>query len=179
VIAGVWWGLLALVLLLALGGKLTETFGTKDGGGQSGHLASSERPSHPGPAEVRDQLIAVTEIAVDKAKKRNPPAAEQLASVLRQMRELSPSDAQLVHLAGLIPDTESIPLLVNAAGYRRSLRRICPRGARLPDRVCGKVAQLATHYGVSRSTVTRGCGCWRPRAWCASCRAGGRSGQTS
>jgi len=122
VIAGVWWGLLALVLLLALGGKLTETFGTKDGGGQSGHLASSERPSHPGPAEVRDQLIAVTEIAVDKAKKRNPPAAEQLASVLRQMRELSPSDAQLVHLAGLIPDTESIPLLVNAAGYRRSLR---------------------------------------------------------
>jgi hypothetical protein len=114
-IAVPWWILLALVLLLALVGKLTETSGTKDGG-RSGHLASSEWPSHPGPAEVRDQLIAITEIAVGKGKKRNSPAARQLASVLRQLRKLSPSDAQLVRLAGLIPDAESIPLLVNAVG---------------------------------------------------------------
>jgi hypothetical protein len=115
-IAVPWWILLALVLLLALVGKLTDTSATKDGGGRSDHPASSERPSHPGPAEVRDQLIAVTEIAVGKGKKRNSPAAEQLASVLRQLRKLSPSDAQLIRLAGLIPAAESIPVLVNATG---------------------------------------------------------------
>jgi hypothetical protein len=118
VIAGVWWGLLALALIA----KLTETSGTKDGGGRSGHLASSERPSHPGPAEVRDQLIAITEGALGKEEKRNKAGAEQLASILGQLRWLPPSDAQLVRLAGLIPDTESLPPLVSAAGDRHSLR---------------------------------------------------------
>lgn len=118
VIVGVWWGLLALVLLLMLIGSLTETPGKKDGSVQSDPHASGQTPNHPvpaqqsghpGPAEVRDVLIAVVESALDNARERDGAAADQVALVLRQMRAIRASDDQFVRLARLIPDTGSIP----------------------------------------------------------------------
>jgi hypothetical protein len=129
VIVGVWWGLLALILLLAFNGWLTGTPGKGEGSTptQASHPVTAEPgveaqlPSHPAASEVRGVLIRVFEIALDKTREEDGAEVEHARSLLRQMKELRASDPQIVRLARLIPDVANIPQLVSVAADRHSL----------------------------------------------------------